>query len=127
MLESDSRDIYNWLLRLLRVATICSISIFCRDRTHGCDYFGSLRYFVVASSELQLFVRCDILRKTNSRLRLFWFVAILCGCELRVATICSLRYFAIDELTVATIFVPCGILSLTDSELRLFLLVAICC
>ena len=60
----------------LRVATICSISIFCRNRTHGCDYFGSLRYlaidqltvatiwfvasFVDANSELQLFVRCDI-------------------------------------------------------------------
>ena len=47
-------DIVWWRLR---VATICSNAIFCQKRTHGCDYFSSSRYFMVADSELHLFVR----------------------------------------------------------------------
>ena len=104
----------------LTVATILVRGDILWWRTRNCNY---------------LFV-CDILSKTHSRLRLFWFVAILYGGDSGWQLFVRLRYFVKEELTVATILVrgdilwwrtencnylfDCDILSKANSRLRYF-------
>ena len=60
--------------------------------SQSCDYFGGCDILTKTDSRLRLFVRCDIVINELTVVTIL-FVAIFCGGELRVATICSLRYF----------------------------------
>ena len=72
-------------------------------RTHGCDYFGSLRYFVVTSLELQLFVRLRYFVKDELTV-----ATILVRCDIlwwqtRSFVFVRLRYVVTNGQGVATI------------------------